>query len=97
MGPIDLPGADDMLRQAQAQAEAHQMLQNVLRAALQSPHEVRELRVSMIALADEDGKKTLLIATPTGERIDVPLSETMARGLLRGLMESDGAEQSEAA
>jgi type II secretory pathway pseudopilin PulG len=84
---------DDLVRKAQQQQHAQEMLQQALDQALRAPFVTRRANVNAVsARRDPDGSTVLQIALPTGERWDVPLSPRARVHLARTLASQDGTE-----
>jgi hypothetical protein len=79
------PGQADILRRVGAQAKAQEQLVAVLQSTIQQPHTIRRVNVNMAAVIAEGDQRVLVIATPGGERIDIPLSEVACAELSRAL------------
>lgn len=85
---MDLNGStplDGMLRAAAEQQRMQQVLGEVMKQTLQNPQQMRRLNVSLVGVGDDGTYKVLMIATPTGERIDVPLAPAAITQIVREL------------
>lgn len=81
---------DALLRGAAEQQRQQQMIQQALVQVMRDPARTTRLNLTIIALADEaqpegPARKILMIATPSGERIEVPLAPQVAGMLHRAL------------
>lgn len=77
---------DGLLRVAQEQKQAQEMMMGALQATLRNPHTVTRHRTHIIAVAVEDNQTVLQIATPTGARVDVEMDPQTAAQVARGLL-----------
>jgi hypothetical protein len=97
MGPGNGHAADEMLRRVAAQQQAEQQVAQAVQNTIQNPLSVTQLRVAGVALRPGPGAaRTLMIARPNGERIDVELTPGTQQALIRGLAVQE-ADQAEAA
>ena len=93
MGPRDV---DRMLEAAKAQEvrrqQEHQNLVRELKLTLEQPHKILRLNTTLCGLTTEGELKVLHIATPGGERFDVPLSSVALANIARAVGEIEGQE-----
>lgn len=92
--------ADAMLQQIQAQANAERMLHQMLDNTLRAPAVTKRAATNKVAIVEEPhpsgsdlvpAARVLMVALPTGERWEIPLSPDAARALVRQLGEPEPA------
>lgn len=64
---------DRMLQEAAQRDQAQRLLQQALRMTLQNPQRVTTLNVSLTGLRKDGDTHVLMVALPSGERIDIPM------------------------
>lgn len=80
---------DGVLRVAQEQEQAQQMMMAALQATLQNPHTIHRHRIHIIAVKVDGPTRTLQIATPNGDRIDIEMAKQTAGQVAAGLLVPD--------
>jgi hypothetical protein len=80
---------ESMIRDQQAREQAQRQLEQMLHMTMQSPSRITRLNISLAAIVDEDGRKVLLVALPSGERIEIPMPAANAQKLAEALASSD--------
>lgn len=73
--------------QHEAQQAAQRQLQQALQATLANPARIDRINMSMTGVAQEGGQKILMVALPSGTRIDVPLPPQVARVIANQLLQ----------
>lgn len=85
--------AHDPLQRIAAQMKAQEQLEAVLQATLQNPHTIKRANLNLAALVPTGGgQHELIVALPSGERWDIPLSVPALAAIHRASAEAD-AEQ----
>lgn len=82
---------DAALKAAEQQQQAQQQLAAILNHALQSPTVTRRACTCLPVLAWQDQTPVLMVALPSGERWEVPLTLQAAKGIAQAII--DGAPQ----
>ena len=105
--PPQMPGGDDPLTRALAEATARevaeQQLRMMLQQTIQQPHTSERIDANLAVLVQDGPDHVLLVATPDGRRRDIRLSpqalasiERAAAGQ-RAAAESSGVQETETA
>lgn len=85
-----MPKVPDAVQQAIANAQRQQQAQELMLQALQNtlenPHTTKRALTNMLAVAQEGQQAVLLVALPTGERWEIPMSPQSARTIGRQLL-----------
>jgi ribosome maturation factor RimP len=84
---------DGLLRIAQQQSEAQQMMEMALRATLENPHTTHRHRIHLTAVQVDGSNRVLRVAIPTGEAIDIEMSAQTAGQVARALLTPDPVEK----
>jgi hypothetical protein len=85
-----VPQVPDAVHQAianaQRQQQAQEMMLQALQNTLQNPHTVKRALTNMLGVAQEGQQAVLLVALPSGERWEIPMSPQSARTIGRQLL-----------
>lgn len=82
--------AHDPLQRIAAQMKAQEQLEAVLQATLQNPHTIKRANLNLAALVPTGGgQHELIVALPSGERWDIPLSAPALAAIHRASAEAE--------